>query len=49
MTNIKKVMIATPNTPWIMVEWTEDVEILEGISFNIQAFLDKRGINPDTI
>ncbi len=49
LTNIKKVMVATPHSPWIMVEWTQDIEILEGITFNIQAFLDKRGINPDTI
>jgi hypothetical protein len=49
LTSIKKVMVATSNKPWLMVEWTEDIEILDGISFNIQAFLDKRGINPDTI
>lgn len=49
LTNIKKVMVATPNAPWTMVEWNQDVEILEGISFNIQAFLDKRGIDADNI
>ena len=49
LTNIKKVWIATPSAPWIMVDWTEDVDILEGISFNIQAFLDKRGIDPDNV
>ena len=49
LTNIKKVMVATPDAPWIMVEWYHDVEILEGISFNIQAFLDKRGIDADAV
>jgi hypothetical protein len=49
LTNIKKVMIATPNAPWVMVEWHQDVEILEGIFFNIQAFLDKRGIDADMV
>lgn len=49
LTNIKKVMIANAHKPWMMVEWTEDIEILDGISFNIQTFLDKRGINPDAL
>jgi hypothetical protein len=49
LTNIKKVMIATPNAPWVMVEWHQDIEILEGIVFNIQAFLDKRGIDADSV
>ena len=49
LTSIKKVMVATSNKPWLMVEWTQDIEILDEISFNIQAFLDKRGINPDTV
>jgi hypothetical protein len=47
LTNIKKIIVATPNSTWLMVDWTEDIEILDGITFNIQAFLDKRGINPD--
>ena len=49
LTNIKKVMVATPNAPWTMAEWNQDIEILEGIFFNIQAFLDKRGIDADNI
>jgi hypothetical protein len=49
LTNIKKVIIAMPNSMPLMVDWTEDVEILDGITFNIQAFLDKRGIDPDAI
>lgn len=49
LTSIKKVMVATSNKPWLMVEWTQDIEVLDEISFNIQAFLDKRGINPDTV
>jgi hypothetical protein len=49
LTNSKQVMIATPHAAWQKVYWTENIDILEGISFNIQAFLDKRGINPDTM
>jgi hypothetical protein len=49
LTNIKQVIVATPNSAWLIVDWTEDIEILDGISFNIQAFLDKRGINPDMV
>ena len=45
LTNIRKVLIATPNAAWLMVDWTQDVEILEGITFNIHTYLTKRGID----
>jgi hypothetical protein len=49
LTNIKKVMVATPDSDWLMVDWKSDIEILEGIKFNIKSYLDKRGIDPDTM
>jgi Uma2 family endonuclease len=42
---IRKVMVATPGNPWQTMDWSNDVEILDGISFNIQHFLTERGIN----
>jgi hypothetical protein len=38
-------MVATPGNPWQTMDWSNDVEILDGISFNIQHFLTERGIN----
>ena len=44
LTNIKKVMVATPNGIWQTFDWTHSIEITGGIEFNIQDYLDKRGI-----
>lgn len=45
LSNIRKVMVATPGNPWQTMDWSNDVEILDGISFNVQKFLTERGIN----
>jgi hypothetical protein len=45
LTNNRTVMVATPNSDWTTVGWDTDVEILEGISFNIHNYLVKRGID----
>lgn len=50
LTYVRKVIIATPNnTTWLMVDWSENIEILDGITFNIQNFLTERGIDPLSI
>ncbi len=43
-TEHKKVMIAVPNQNWITIDWTNDIELLEGHCFNIGRFLDEEGI-----
>ena len=45
LTNIKKVIIATPDSAWLTMSWANDIEIMEGIFFNIQKYLDERDIN----
>ena len=45
LTNIKKVIIATPDSAWLTMSWANDIEITEGIFFNIQNYLDERDIN----
>jgi hypothetical protein len=45
LTNIKKVMIATPNNAWMTMSWANDIEIIDSIHFNIQNYLNERGIN----
>lgn len=50
LTYVRKVIVATPNnTTWLMVDWPENIEILDGITFNIQNFLTERGIDPLSI
>ena len=44
LTNIKKVMVATANAPWQTIDWSHDVEIMDGIVFNIQKYLTERGV-----
>jgi Uma2 family endonuclease len=50
LTYVKKVIVADRlNNTWFMVEWSSDIELMEGIFFNIQGFLDKRGVDPDEL
>lgn len=44
-TNSQKVLIAEPRKDWIISDWHKEIEILEGISFNIAQFLKQEGIN----
>ncbi|MBL7816522.1 MAG: Uma2 family endonuclease [Saprospiraceae bacterium] len=44
LTNNKKVMVAVPNAPWLTMEWTNDIEIIDGITFNIHNYLVERNI-----
>ena len=44
LTNSKKVLVATPQNDWLTIDWDKDIEILEGITFNIQSYLTERGI-----
>ena len=45
LTNSKKVLVATPNNDWLTMDWDKDIEILEGIVFNIQTYLTSRNID----
>jgi Uma2 family endonuclease len=49
-TYVRKVVVADrEKKTWFMVDWDTDIELMEGINFNIQRFLDKRGIDPDSM
>ena len=50
LTYVKKVIVAdrTRNT-WLMIDWDSDIELFEGIMFNIQHFLDKKNVNPNDL
>lgn len=49
LTFSKKVMVATPENDWIISNWNRDIEILNGIKFNIENYLEERGINADNL
>jgi Uma2 family endonuclease len=50
LTYVRKVIIATPNNPtWLMIDWSQDIEVLNGITFNIHNYLNERGIDPLSI
>jgi Uma2 family endonuclease len=40
----KTVIVARPDNTWEVLEWDKDVELLDGIKFNIADYLKKRGI-----
>lgn len=43
-TKTKKVMVATPDAPWLTYHWDNNLEIIEGAMFNIGAYLAEEGI-----
>ena len=50
LTYVKTVIVADrEKNTWFMVNWATDIELMDGVTFNIQHFLDKRGINPDAL
>jgi hypothetical protein len=50
LTYVKKVIVADRlKDTWLIIDWSSDVELMEGITFNIQAYLQGRGIDPDEL
>jgi hypothetical protein len=43
----KKVIVAEPGKHWSIIDWNEQIELMEGIFFNIGQYLESEGINPD--
>jgi hypothetical protein len=43
----KTVIVAQPGNIWGIFDWNEDVELVEGLTFNISKYLETEGINPD--
>jgi hypothetical protein len=41
----KKVIIAEQGEDWLLVDWSKDIEIINGIRFNIAQYLEKSGVN----
>lgn len=41
----KKVIVAEQGKDWLLVDWSKDIEIIDGIKFNISQYLEKSGVN----
>jgi hypothetical protein len=43
----KTVIVARPGNTWEVLDWDHDIELLEGITFNIAKYLASEGIEPE--
>lgn len=43
----RKVMVAERGKDWLIREWEKDVELLDGVTFNVPAYLEEQGITLD--
>lgn len=46
-TRSKTVIVARPGSTWEVLDWNQDIELLDGITFNVARHLEEEGINPD--
>jgi len=46
-TSSRKVLIAQAAQAWLTFDWHEDIELFEKVTFNVGAYLDKKGIQID--
>jgi len=44
MTATRQVLVALPGQDWLIIDWNKDIEVINGISFNIGNYLQKSGI-----
>jgi hypothetical protein len=44
LTKTKQVIVAEPDQNWLVIDWHKDIEIFDGITFNVPAYLEKEGI-----
>ena len=44
LTNSKQVIVATSDKSWQTLDWSVEIELFDGLTFNIQAYLIERGI-----
>jgi hypothetical protein len=40
----QKIMVATPNENWQIMDWSKDINLIDGISANIASYLKEEGI-----
>jgi hypothetical protein len=48
LTSTRQVIVALPNKPWLTYDWNENIEIMDGVEFNVGEYLKKKGVQlPD--
>lgn len=45
----KKIINAEPDKNWEIIDWDKDIDLIEGIKFNVGKYLAEEGINPDVL
>jgi len=40
----KKVLVAESDKPWQLLDWHEDIELLDGFSFNVDEWIKEKDI-----
>ncbi len=40
----KKITIATSGQPWLVIDWDQDIDLLDGVTVNIGRYLAERGV-----
>jgi hypothetical protein len=41
----KKVIVAEQGKDWLVIDWSKDIEIIDGVKFNVSQYLEKSGVN----
>lgn len=45
----KKIITAEPDKNWEIIDWDKDIDLMEGIKFNVGKYLAEEGINPNVL
>ena len=40
----KKVIVAEQGKDWLLIDWSKDIEIIDGVKFNVSQYLEKSGV-----
>ena len=41
----KKVIVAKQGKDWLLIDWSKDVEVIDGVKFNVSQYLEKLGVS----
>ncbi len=44
LTKTKQVIVSEPEKDWLIIDWTKDVEIMDGVFFNVPKYLESEGV-----
>jgi Uma2 family endonuclease len=40
----QKIIVAEQGKDWLLIDWSKDIEIIDGVMFNISQYLEKSGV-----